>query len=435
MSILNKLMFWKKDEVQKKDDIREKRTERKRNSKVEKKVNDTKEKIKYTKKEVELRENKKEDFENNTVSEKKEVEVSKVKAGEDAEYNKVKTFKPKKEVKKEIKKEKFDLFGLEIEDIMVGNKYQGEVVGKTNSEYIVFIQGSYNDVILPASKTIQDIKVGDVIEVVVSHRENGNFMASQKDLARYENKEKIQDFIASNAIISGEVIGFKNNVFSVKVADDLTGYCYIRNMEYSYIEDPSEYIGKTFNFEVEQENDSRIDLNRRELSRKEMYEKVEQYQVGDIVEFEEFEIVRSGLVVKKDGLRFFIPFKEVSHSFVSATDDIEAIIGSNKFEIIDIKEREGKDFSLVGSIKKILPNPIDVLKEHYPVDSEIEAEVKTVKDYGVIFTVKGGVSGLLHQNDMSNEDATEMKKWKKGDMKTIKISEYNENNTLKLKSL
>ena len=55
-------------------------------------------------------------------------------------------------------------------------------------------------------------------------------------------------------------------------------------------------------------------------------------------------------------------------------------------------DEDGKRIGL--SLKRLQPNPWDVVEESYPVGSIIEGKIKNITDFGVFIGIEEGIDGL-----------------------------------------
>jgi small subunit ribosomal protein S1 len=70
-------------------------------------------------------------------------------------------------------------------------------------------------------------------------------------------------------------------------------------------------------------------------------------------------------------------------------------------------------------IKQLSEDPWKDFDEHYPPGTPIEGEVASVTDFGIFLRIPGGIEGLIHKSNLTEnreEDVEEaLKKYKVGD--------------------
>ena len=114
---------------------------------------------------------------------------------------------------------------------------------------------------------------------------------------------------------------------------------------------------------------------------------------GEIVKAVVTKIKPNGLVIDIDGISGFIPkeeifYKKIDHrKYFEEGDEIEAVL-------IDADRR-------VFSIKKMLPNPWDEVRENLNVGDQIKATVSHITDYGAFVDIGNGVEGFLHISEIN----------------------------------
>lgn len=126
----------------------------------------------------------------------------------------------------------------------------------------------------------------------------------------------------------------------------------------------------------------------------------EKYPVGQRVLAKVITLTDYGVFVElEEGVEGLIHVSEIDwieknikpSKFFSIGDRVEAIV--LKLNI------EDKKISL--SIRKLKPNPWDIVKERYSVGQRVTGRVKNFAEFGAFITLDEGVDALLHISDMS----------------------------------
>ena len=73
-----------------------------------------------------------------------------------------------------------------------------------------------------------------------------------------------------------------------------------------------------------------------------------------------------------------------------------------------VLEVESDKRRIALGLKQCQDNPWATLKERYPVDSEVEGEVRNITEFGMFVNLEGDIDGMVHMSDLSwNESGDE----------------------------
>jgi small subunit ribosomal protein S1 len=121
-------------------------------------------------------------------------------------------------------------------------------------------------------------------------------------------------------------------------------------------------------------------------------------KVGDVVEGAVSGILTYGLFVTFNGVEGLVHVSEIDWGHVNNPHKHARIGDKVTVQIIGI---EGEKISL--SIKRLKDNPWQVLSDKYRVGDIIEAPVLRLSQFGIFLELDGGISGLIHLSEISNE--------------------------------
>lgn len=115
-------------------------------------------------------------------------------------------------------------------------------------------------------------------------------------------------------------------------------------------------------------------------------------------------VTRSGVVAYLEGIRGFIPASKLALNYVEE-DDLQNYLNKELEVRVITAEEEGK--RLVMSARDILREAADAERARKISNVEIglvtEGTVETIKDYGAFVNLGGGLSGLLHVSQISQQ--------------------------------
>ncbi len=151
-------------------------------------------------------------------------------------------------------------------------------------------------------------------------------------------------------------------------------------------------VGKKVKAKVKEFKENSVVVDRKSYL-KEVEEKLESLKDKQ-VEATVTKIKNNGLVIDVDGISAFVPKEEIFYkkinpfNYFEEGDEIDVIL-------VDPKRR-------IFSIKKLLPNPWDDVKE-LNVGNVIKVKVSHITDYGVFVDLGNGVEGFLHVSEINWE--------------------------------
>lgn len=115
-------------------------------------------------------------------------------------------------------------------------------------------------------------------------------------------------------------------------------------------------------------------------------------------------VTHSGVVAYLEGIRGFIPASKLALNYVEE-DDLQNYLNKELEVRVITAEEEGK--RLVMSARDILREAADAERARKISNVEIglvtEGTVETIKDYGAFVNLGGGLSGLLHVSQISQQ--------------------------------
>lgn len=362
------------------------------------------------------------------LKEAKEAEIARKEQLEEARRKREQEQKKIKEQQKEkvVVDTKVDLYGFEVDTLEQGQIIEVEILTKDRENYLVRSTTNYQEALLPIIETgSRNVEIGDVVEVLVYRHSNDDFFVS---IRRHENKKALADTLSKikdNEIVEGLVVDFKDPFFFVELKDGLKGKVFVRNIDNKFVREPEQYLNKRYSFTVRQkyENSHKIqfELDRRSILAESIKNNANSIVLDAPVEISEYSFNKGGLEFELNGIRGFVPMRELSHKYYESIEQAKQdITGTLNIGIVEVQERKG-DYQLIGSIRKYQKSPWDLFIEEYKVNDIVEAKISKIERYGMFLSINDSIRGLLHNSDLSTEVAALAKKLKIGDSLTVKI--------------
>ncbi len=129
-------------------------------------------------------------------------------------------------------------------------------------------------------------------------------------------------------------------------------------------------------------------------------EKVEKYQVGDVLDGEVTGIVDFGVFVKvEDGLEGLVHISEMDWGLVEDPKQMYKVGDKVKVKIIEVK-----DDKISLSIKALKENPWKEAAQRYTKDQTVEGVIIKFNKHGALASIEEGVAGLVHISEFGNEE-------------------------------
>ncbi len=307
----------------------------------------------------------------------------------------------------------------------------GEIAYVRESEYLVDVSTGA-DVTLPFSEAIKEHKQGDTVHVVVYDKVHGEKFVSEKRAEKFINQTKYDEYINTDHGLKGTINSYNKGQFYVTLEGDIEGVCFIKNLIHGFINNPEEYIGNEYEFNIigRSRNDfNKYELSRENITKKEQLERLttfdSKFNVGDKYTGTVKSHLKSGINVDVDGFECFIPKSEISYLL---NFDLPEVGTEVTFELI---RKETERFNIVGSIKLTTIDPW-TQTESLNTEDKYTGKISRVENYGVFVEVLPNIQGMIHIRDLSHDFIKDTAAFKLGDEIEFKIIDIN-NETKKLK--
>jgi small subunit ribosomal protein S1 len=187
--------------------------------------------------------------------------------------------------------------------------------------------------------------------------------------------------------------------FSVRINQNVSGFCPYSQMDRKKIDDAAAYIGKKFEFVVAEysENGRNIILSRRPLLEKIEQEKIaalkSSLQKGMTVSGVVASVQKFGAFVELGGIQGLLPISEMGWGKV---DDPKVLYSPGDKVQAVIVNLDWENDRITLSAKATIPNPWDGFVRKYAEGSLLKGKVSSLTKFGAFIALEDGVEGLLH---------------------------------------
>ena len=306
--------------------------------------------------------------------------------------------------------EEKEKYGKVYDDTFVqindGELIQGTVVGVTKTDVVLNI-GFKSDglVSLNEFRDLQNLKIGDEVEVMVMDKEDreGHLNLSRRQARITRAWERIVEVHKTGEVITGTVTsktkgGLIVDVFGMETF--LPG----SQIDVKPVTDYDQFVGKTMEFKVVKINET---IKNAVVSHKALIESdieaqraeiMSHLEKGQILEGTVKNITDFGAFMDLGGLDGLLYITDISWGRISHPTEVLKLDQKIKVVVLDFDD-EKKRISL--GLKQLTPHPWDVLSENIAEGNIVKGKVVNIEDYGAFLEIMPGVEGLVHVSEIT----------------------------------
>jgi len=314
------------------------------------------------------------------------------------------------------------------------DRVTGTIFGKVKGGFTVDLSGAV--AFLPGSQVdirpVRDISpllgTPQPFQILKMDRNRGNIVVSRRAVLEESRAEARSELVAN--LKEGQVLeGVVKNITDYGAFVDLggvDGLLHVTDIAWRRINHPTEalQIGQTVKVQVIRFNPEtqRISLGMKQLEA-DPWEGVEaKYPVASRFKGRVTNITDYGAFVELEpGIEGLVHVSEMSWTkknvhpgkIVSTSQEVEV-------QILDVDPHKRR-ISL--GLKQCLENPWDGFADRFPVNSEIDGEVKNITEFGMFVGLPGDIDGMVHLSDLSWSRPGEevIQEFKKGESVKVKV--------------
>ena len=298
----------------------------------------------------------------------------------------------------------------------VGDTVQAEILAIEDNQAIVGIKDRGVEGVIPykelAAKPFDEVteivNVGDVVDVVVikqiKDKENGSYLLSKRRVDAKAVWEDIQEKYDNEEYIEAPVKDVVKGGLVVDVG--VRGFVPASMVEAFFVEDFSEYKGKTMKFKIIElePSENRLILSHKAVALAEKAAKsvelMAEISEGDIIEGTVARLTNFGAFIDLGGVDGLVHISQIAHEYIKSPGDVLTIGEKVKVKVLSVDVEKGR-VSL--SIKDTLPGPWESIEEKAPIGSVHTGTVKRLTSFGAFVEVFPGVEGLVHISQISHQ--------------------------------
>ncbi len=283
---------------------------------------------------------------------------------------------------------------------------RGTVAAITDKDVVLNI-GFKSDGLVPLSefRDMPEIKIGDVLEVLIVDQEdkNGQLVLSRKSAKLMNAWERINSAFDNSEVIEGKVKTRTKGGLVVEIGGIET-FLPGSQIDVRPVKDYDQYVGKTMEFKVVKINHQ---LKNAVVSHKILIESDLEAQKLDIIsKLEKGQILEGviknmtdfGVFIDLGGVDGLLHITDISWGRINHPSEVLSLDDKVQVVVLDFDD-ERKRISL--GMKQLTAHPWDAIAENLEVGSVIAGKIVTIADYGSFVEIQPGVEGLIHVSEMS----------------------------------
>ncbi len=265
-----------------------------------------------------------------------------------------------------------------------------------------------NEVLLEAGMTLKDVfKLDQEIEVSIIKMDDGqgNVLLSYKRARESYDWTELEAKFEEKALIDVRIAGLTKGGL-IATYGNARGFIPASHISLGFEKDLTKYVGQTVTVQMLDLNKlkRRMTLSRKELLQVEETSRKEAFWSGiadgAIVEGTVKRISNFGAFVDIGGYDGLVHISELSWGRVNKPQDAVKV-GQKVMVKILSTNREDDKISL--SLKQASQNPWEIAVTKYAADTEHQAKVLNMTDFGAFVELEPGVEGLVHVSQISNK--------------------------------
>ena len=289
-------------------------------------------------------------------------------------------------------------------DVRPGALLQGLVVSIDN-EFITVNVGLKSEGPIPVSEfKNEEVKVGDVVEVVLEAQENGfgETRLSHEKAMRARAWTQLEKVFEAQEIVMGTIIERVKGGFTVELGA-VRAFLPGSLVDVKPVRDPGYLEGKELEFKIIKMDRKRnnVVVSRRAVmeaeSREERMSRLGELQEGQEVVGVVKNITDYGAFIELGGIDGLLHITDMAWKRVKHPSELLTVGTEIKVKVLKF-DREKQRVSL--GMKQLAEDPWYNVAKRFPVGTRITGKVTNVTDYGCFVEIQEGVEGLVHMSEM-----------------------------------
>jgi len=297
------------------------------------------------------------------------------------------------------------------EDLKVGDKISAEIIS-IGRDAVFVDTGSKIDGIVPKAELLDDgeelpYAIGDSLDLYVVAAGESRIELSP-GLAGIGGLMHLEEAWKDNTPIDGVVEDRCKGGFNVNVLGK-RAFCPISQIDLRYVEDPNEYIGNTYQFEIKTFEDQgrNIVVSRRDILQAEAEKASEAFYedavVGTVFHGKVTRVESYGAFVELlPTIEGMVHVSELSWSRTVKPADILKVGDPVTVRLLEVQRVEtSRRLKISLTVRQMSEDPWNSVEEQLKSGDKVTGRVVRCADFGAFVELKPGIDGLIHISEMS----------------------------------
>lgn len=296
-----------------------------------------------------------------------------------------------------------------VDDFRVGDKVKGVIVSVSEQSPDVIVDiGAKGTAVIPKEELLEsnaEVRAGSQIEAVIVSRRGGDILLSTSLAKGMQAAADLQNAMAGRIPVKGKVSGENKGGFDVQVFGK-KAFCPVSQMDLSFVEDKSKYIGREFNFLITGLRGKDITVSRRSLLEEEAKARLDRILAnletenvfdGTVTRLEKF----GAFVDLGSGLEGLVHVSEITHGRLAHASEVLQSGDRVRVKVLEAKKADDGKVRLSLSLRALADDPWDRIDEKYGIGGRYSGKVVSLMNFGAFVELERGVEGLIHVSEMS----------------------------------
>ncbi|MBI2058992.1 MAG: 30S ribosomal protein S1 [Nitrospirae bacterium] len=265
-------------------------------------------------------------------------------------------------------------------------------------------------------------------KILAFNPDKRNIILSRKAQLQKE-KEKMKQEIIVKIHPGKKLTGKVKNIMPYGVFVDLggiDGLMYTRDISWSRIRHPGDVLKPGEDVEVVvlkvDADTGKVTLGRKQLLPDPWMNVIERINKGSVVHGKVTKVSNFGAIVEiEPDVEALLPKAEISwDKKIKHPSEVLNQDDEKDFMVLfmDVEKRR-----IILTLKQLESSPWDTVDEHYAVKMDVKGVVRAVKDFGLFVELEDGLTGLVHNSDITwnRRDLKPAANFRKGEEITVRI--------------
>ncbi len=305
-----------------------------------------------------------------------------------------------------------ELFANSVQEInfQAGVIRKAEVVDITPDFVVVYADGSKSEAYVPISEfrnqdNALEVKVGDVIDVVLEAFENGEGKTtfSREKAKRVESWQALEKSFENGELVKGTVTERVRGGFTVEI-NKIRAFLPGSLVDIKPVRDTSFIEGKDLEFKiikVDKKQNNIVVSRRAALMAENTPERealLNSLEEGADLTGVVKNLTDYGAFIDLGGIDGLLHITDISWKRIRHPNELLKVGDEIKVKILKY-DRDKNRVSL--GLKQLVEDPWRDIGRRYPVGSRIFGRITNITDYGCFVEIESGIEGLVHMSEIN----------------------------------